>query len=143
MAKIIDDSWTKAVVISTIFSSAIGSLLILIYLYWGKIDSIERDITSFLFSYILVTSVSVTGTLVGSLVVGVPVAMLSRRLHPAASFKGSLLIVGTALFIWLAVLAWPVRGLFEIHYSDILLLTPYTFCSAVAFAYMVYWNKCI
>ncbi|MGC0914037.1 hypothetical protein [Pantoea agglomerans] len=69
-----------------------------------------------------------------------PLAMISKRFYPDAALKGSFFIVCSALFMWLVVLAGPVIRICETPYSDILLLSPYAFCSAAALAYLVYWD---
>lgn len=120
--------------ISAGFSSLAGTLLVLIYLLWRADDTYAID---FIFSYLFVAGISLTGTLVGSLTVGMPVAALAQRFYSDAPVKCGFFIVCLTLFIWLALLAWPVIRIFDIDYSDILLLSPYVFCSAAALAYQV------
>lgn len=123
--------------ISAGFSSLAGTLLVLIYLLWRKDDTYATDVSSFIFIYVLIAVMSLTGTLLGSLIVGMPVAALAQRFYPDAPVIGGLFIVCFTLFIWLAILAWPVIRIFEIPYSGILLVSPYVFCSAAALAYQV------
>lgn len=120
------------------FSSLAGTLLVLIYPFWIKDDPDATDVSTFIFSYVLVAGTSLTGTLLGSLIVGMPVAAVAQRFYPDAPIKGSLFIVCFTLFIWLTLLAWPASEIFGINYSDILLLSPYVFCSAAALAYQVF-----
>lgn len=124
--------------ISAGFSSLAGTLLFLIYLFWRKEGTYATDASSFIFTYVLIASVSLTGTLLGSLMVGMPVAAIAQRFYPDAPIKGGLFIVCFTLFIWLTLLAWPVIEIFGINYSDILLLSPYVFCSAAVLAYQVF-----
>jgi len=137
VAKIFNERLFVKSAISAGFSSLAGTLLVLIYLLWGKDDTYATDVSFLIFFYALVAGTSLTGTLLGSLIVGMPVAALAQRFYPDAPVKGGLFIVCFTLFIWLALLAWPVIGIFKIHYSDILLLSPYVFCSAAALAYQV------
>ena len=124
--------------ISAGFSSLAGTFIFLIYLSWIKDEIYAIDVSSFIFSYLFIAGTSLTGTLLGSLLVGMPVAAVTQKIYPDAPVKGSLLIVCFTLFIWLALLAWPVIEIFGIHYSGILLLSPYVFCSAAALAYQVF-----
>ena len=69
--------------------------------------------------------------------VGIPSVIVTKNLVPGAPFRASTLLVCGAVFTWVFVLGWPATMLFEISYADILLLSPYAFCSAVALAYLV------
>lgn len=135
MPKFINKRWVVKSAISAAFSSVVGTLLVLIYLSWEKHDTPPTDVLSLGFIYLFVVATSLSGTLAGSLIVGLPVMALAQRCYPDAPIKGSLFIVCSTLFIWLAVLAWPIISIFGIHYADILLLSPYVFCSAIAFVY--------
>jgi len=137
MKKIIDDNWIRVSVISAIFSSVVGSFLVLTYLSWGKSST---PVIGLIVTYFFIVMTSIIGSTIGSIIIGMPLAMISKRLYPDATLKGSFFIVCSALFMWLIVLAWPVIWVFETHYSDILLLSPYAFCSAAALAYLVYWD---
>lgn len=139
MPKIIDDSLIIKATISAMFSSVVGTLLVLLYLSLGKANAPGIEVSSFIFTYVLMSTASIIGTMVGSLLIGLPLLMIAQRFCPDAYIKGSLFIVCSTLFIWLVVLAWPVTRIFEAHYSDILLLSPYAFCSAIALTYQVYW----
>jgi hypothetical protein len=133
----INDKWIRASVISAIFSSLVGSLLVLTYLSWGKNIT---PVVGLIFNYFFIVMVSIIGTTMGSMIIGMPLAMISKRFFPDAALKGCFLIVCSALFMWLVILAWPVIRICETPYSDILLLSPYAFCSAAALAYLVYWD---
>ena len=137
MKNIIDDRLIMESTISAIFSSIVGSLLVLMYLSWGK-SSISAP--GLIFTYVLIVMTSIIGTMMGSLIIGVPLVMISERFYPDASIKGSFFIMCSTIFMWLVVLAWPVTRIFEIPYSDVLLLSPYAFCSAAALTYLAYWN---
>ncbi|THB83973.1 hypothetical protein E1N66_12845 [Pantoea allii] len=137
MTKIIDDNWIRVSVISAIFSSVLGSFLVLTYLSWGKNSA---SVIGLIVTYFLIVMTSIIGTTMGSMIIGMPLAMISKRIYPDAALKGSFFIVCSALFMWLIVLAWPVIRIFETHYLDILLLSPYAFCSAAALAYLIYWK---
>ncbi|MFS0826903.1 hypothetical protein [Pseudomonas phoenicis] len=134
----IDERLIKLASVSAFVSGVLGSLLMVIYLAWHKSDASGADMLTLVFMYMLITPASIIGAWVGSLAVGVPLAVIAERAYPDASFKGSVFMVGAALFIWLAALAWPVMEIFDIPYADILLLTPYVFCSAAAMAYWMY-----
>lgn len=125
-------------VLSAVFSSLVGTLLVLIYLSWEKNDTSTTDVLSLVFIYLFVAATSITGTLIGCFIVGMPIMAIAQRLYPDAPVMGGLFIFCCTLFIWLAVLAWPVIRIFEIQYSDILLLSPYVFCSAIALAYQTF-----
>lgn len=135
MANIIDDKWIRVSLISAIFSSVVGSLLVLTYLSLGKSST---PIVGLIFTYFFIVMMSIIGTTMGSMIIGMPLAMISKRFYPDAALKGSLFIACSALFMWLVVLAWPVIRICEASYSDILLLSPYAFCSAAALAYLIY-----
>jgi len=137
MPKIIDDNWIRESLISAILSSVVGSLLILMYLSWGKSST---SVAGLVFTYFFIVMTSIIGTTMGSLIIGMPLAMISKHFYPDASLKGSFFLVCSTLFMWLVVLAWPVTRLFETPYSDILLLSPYAFCSAAALTYFIYWK---
>jgi len=137
MANIIDDKWIRISVISATFSSLVGSLLVLIYLSLGK-DS--APVIGLIFIYFFIVTMSIIGTTMGTMIIGMPLAMISKRFYPDAALKGSFCIVYSVLFMWLFILAWPVIRICEASYSDILLLSPYAFCSAAALAYLVYWE---
>ena len=137
MTKIIDDNWIRVSVISAIFSSVLGSFMVLTYLSWGKNSA---SVIGLIVTYFLIVMTSIIGTTMGSMIIGMPLAMISKRIYPDAALKGSFFIVCSALFMWLIVLAWPVIRIFETHYLDILLLSPYAFCSAAALAYLIYWK---
>lgn len=137
MPNMINDKWIRASVLSAIFSSLVGSLLVLTYLSWGKNIT---PVVGFIFNYFFIVMVSIIGTTMGSMIIGMPLAMISKRFFPDAALKGCFFIVCSALFMWLVVLAWPVIRICETPYSDILLLSPYAFCSAAALAYLVYWD---
>lgn len=137
MPNIINDNWIRVSVISAIFSSVVGTLLVLIYLSWGKSST---PVAGLIFTYFLIFMTSIIGTTMGSMIIGMPLAMISKRFYPYAALKGSFFIVCSALFMWLVILAWPVIRIFETPYSDVLLLSPYAFCSAAALAYLVYWD---
>ncbi|WP_421506025.1 hypothetical protein [Erwinia rhapontici] len=137
MPKIIDDNWVRESTISAIFSSIVGSLLVLIYLSWGNSST---SVPGLIVTYLFIVMTSIIGTTMGSLIIGMPLAMIAKRFAPDASLKGSFFIVFSTLFMWLVVLAWPVTRIFETPYSDVLLLSPYAFCSAAALTYLVYWN---
>lgn len=64
------------------------------------------------FTYVLIAMTSLAGTIMVSLITGVPVMVISERLYPDNSVKGAFFIVCYTLFIWLVVLAWPVTILF-------------------------------
>ncbi|WP_288494625.1 hypothetical protein [uncultured Pantoea sp.] len=135
MANIIDDNWIRVSLISAIFSSVVGSILVLTYLSSGKSST---PVVGLIFTYFFIVMMSIIGTTMGSMITGMPLAMISKRFYPDAALKGSFLIVCSALFMWLVVLAWPVISICEASYSDVLLLSPYAFCSAAALAYQVY-----
>lgn len=137
MANIIDDNWIRVSVISAIFSSLVGSLLVLTYLYLGKNSA---QVVGLIFTYFFIVMMSIIGTTMGSIIIGMPLAMISKRFYPHAALKGSLFIVSSVLFMWLIILAWPVIRICEASYSDVLLLSPYALCSAAALAYLVYWE---
>lgn len=137
MPKFIEDNWIRISVTSAIFSSVMGSLLVLIYLSWEKSST---PVAGLIFTYFLILMTSIIGTTMGSMIIGMPLAMISKRFYPDAALKGSFLIVCSVLVMWLVVLAWPVIRIFETSYSDVLLLSPYAFCSAAALAYLVYWD---
>ncbi|WP_455865608.1 hypothetical protein [Pantoea agglomerans] len=137
MANIIDDNWIRISVISAIFSSLVGSLLVLIYLSLGK-DS--APVVGLIFIYFFIVTMSIIGNTMGTMIIGMPLAMISKRFYPDAALKGSFCIVCSVLFMWLFILAWPVIRICEASYSDILLLSPYAFCSAATLAYLVYWE---
>ena len=133
----INDKWIRVSVMSAIFSSLVGSLLVLTYLSWGKNIT---PVVGLIFNYFFIVMVSIIGTMMGSMIIGMPLAMISKRFYPDAALRGSFFIVCSTLFMWLVVLAWPVIRICETPYSDILLLSPYAFCSAAALAYLVYWD---
>jgi len=135
MANIIDDKWIRVSVISAIFSSFVGSLLVLTYLSLGKSSA---PVMGLILIYFFIVTMSIIGTTMGSMIIGMPLAMISKRFYPDAALKGSCFIVCSVLFMWLFILAWPVIRICEASYSDILLLSPYAFCSAAALAYLVY-----
>lgn len=135
MANIIDDNWIRVSLISAIFSSVVGSILVLTYLSSGKSST---PVVGLIFTYFFIVMMSIIGTTMGSMITGMPLAMISKRFYPDAALKGSFLIVCSVLFMWLVVLAWPVISICEASYSDVLLLSPYAFCSAAALAYQVY-----
>lgn len=137
MTNITNDNWIRVSVISAIFSSVVGSLLVLTYLSWGKSST---PVVGMIFTYFFIVMTSIIGTTMGSLIIGMPLAMISKRFYPDASLRGSFFIICSVLFMWLVVLAWPVIRICETPYSDILLLSPYAFCSAAALAYLVYWD---
>lgn len=137
MKKMIDDSLIVASTRAAIFSSIVGSLLVLIYLSWGNSSTSAPGL---IFTYLFIVMTSIIGTMIGSFIIGVPLAMISERFYPDASVKGSFFIVCATLLIWLVVLAWPVTRIFDIPYSDVLLLSPYAFFSAAALTYLVYWH---
>ncbi len=140
MPKMIGDSTIVNAMLSAIFSSIFGSLLLLMYLSWEKRGTSSFDMLSLTFTYFFVAITSLTGTIMGSLLICVPIMIVSERLYPNASIKGTIFIVFSVLFIWLVVLAWPVTRIFGASYSDIFLLSPFAFCSAAALAYLVYWK---
>lgn len=135
MANIIDDNWIRVSLISAIFSSVVGSILVLTYLSLGKSST---SVVGLIFTYFFIVMMSIIGTTMGSMIIGMPLAMISKRFYPDAALKGSCIIVCSVLFMWLFILAWPVIRICEASYSDILLLSPYAFCSAAAIAYLVY-----
>jgi len=137
MPKIIDDNWVRESTISALFSSIVGSLLVLIYLSWGNSST---SASGLILTYLFIVMTSIIGTTIGSLIIGMPLAMIAKRFYPDGSLKGSFFIVFSTLFMWLVVLAWPVTRIFETPYSDVLLLSPYAFCSAAALTYLIYWN---
>lgn len=137
MKKIIDDSLVIKATISALFSSIVGSLVFLMCLSWGDNST---SVLGLIFTYFFIVMMSIIGTIMGSLIMGVPLLMISARFYPDATVKGSLFIVCSTIFMWLVVLAWPVTKIFEIHYSDVLLLSPYAFCSAFTLTYLTYWN---
>lgn len=141
MSKFMDGDSVLYAMLSAIFSSIVGTLLVLSYLSWGNSGISAHDVLSFIFSYVFIAMISLTGTLVGCLLIGVPLVMMSKRLYPDAAVKGSLFNLCLTLFMWLVVLAWPVTTLFGIPYADVLLLSPYAFCSAAALTYLVYWHR--
>lgn len=137
MRKMIDDRLILESTRSAIFSSFVGSLLVLIYLAWGHGST---SVPGLILTYLFILMTSIIGTTMGSFIIGLPLVMLSERFFPEASVKGSLFILCSTLFVWLVVLAWPVMTIFDAAYSDVLLLSPYAFCSAAALTYLVYWN---
>jgi len=143
MPKTNDDNLVIKSVISGIFSGIVGSLVVLIYISLSKNNTSTMDMLSLIFIYTFTAMTSFTGTIVGSLMVSMPLAMIARKVYPEAFVKGSLFIVFSTLFIWLAVLAWPVIWIFGIRYSEVLLLSPYVFFSAVALTYQVYRKCCV
>lgn len=64
---------------------------------------------------------SIIGAMMGSLSIGIPLAIISKRLYPDASLKGGFFIVFAMLLIWLVVLAWPVTRRVNSALSRILL----------------------
>ncbi|MFK0387106.1 hypothetical protein [Agrobacterium sp. NPDC090273] len=87
--------------------------------------------------YAFLVLMSLFGTIPGCFLVGIPSVIVTNYLAPGAPFRASTLLVCGAVFTWVFVLGWPATMLFEISYADILLLSPYAFCSAVALAYLV------
>lgn len=140
MPKIINDRLIIKATTSAIFSSVIGSLMVLLYLLLGKANPTDIEVLSYILLYVLMVTTSIIGTMMGSLLIGLPLLMIAQRFCPNAYVKGSLFIVCSTLFIWLVVLAWPLIRIGEAHYSDILLLSPYAFFSAIALAYQAYRN---
>ncbi len=90
MANIIDDNWIRISVISATFSSLVGSLLVLIYLSLGK-DS--APVMGLIFIYFFIVTMSIIGTTMGTMIIGMPLAMISKRFYPDAALKGSFCIV--------------------------------------------------
>lgn len=82
MPKFINERLFVKSVISAAFSSVVGTLLFLIYLAWTKDDRFSIDLWSFVFVYLFVAATSTTGTLVGSLFVGMPVVAIAERFYP-------------------------------------------------------------
>ena len=140
MPKIIDKNLVMPSVLSAVFGSLSGSLFLLIYLYWAKNNDSAEELVSVIFVYLFTVMISIYGTLAGTFIVGLPVVVITRRIFPAPSFKGCFFILFTTLFIWLVVLAWPVISIFDITYHEILLLSPYVFCSVAALTYLIYWK---
>lgn len=138
MPKIISNNMIMNAMLSAFFSSMTGSLLVLIYLCWEKSGTSAFDMLSLILTYVLIGMTSLTGTITGSLIIGIPVVMASVRFYPDDFVKGSFFIMFSTLFIWLVVLAWPVTRIFGASYPDVLLLSPYAFCSAAVLAYLVY-----
>lgn len=95
---------------------------------------------SLIFTYVLIAMTSLTGTIMGSLIIGVPTMVISKRFYPDAPANGTFFIVCSTIFIWLAVLAWSVTRLFEPSYFDAFILSPYAFFSAAGLVYLVYWK---
>lgn len=95
---------------------------------------------SLIFTYVLIAMTSLTGSIMGSLIIGVPTMVISEQFYPDAPVKCIFFIVCSTLFICLVVLACPVTRLFESSYFDVFILSPYAFCSAAGLAYLVCWK---
>lgn len=136
--KIISDSMIMKAILPAFFSSMTGTLLVLMYLFWEKSSTSAFTMLSLIFTYLLIAMTSLTGTIMGSLIIGVPTMVISGRFYPDNSVKGTSFIVCSTLFILLVVLAWPVTIFLEASYFYVFLLCPYAFCSAACLAYLVY-----
>lgn len=123
--------------LSAMVGSVAGSLIVLAYLFASHPDPEYSPEVYDVLLYAFLVLMSLFGTIPGCLLVGIPSVIVTNNLAPGAPFRASTLLVCGAVFTWVFVLGWPATMLFEISYADILLLSPYAFCSAVALAYLV------
>ncbi|MDS7597125.1 hypothetical protein [Agrobacterium tumefaciens] len=122
--------------LSAVIGSVTGSFLMVSYLFATHPDADQSLEMFHIIFYVFAISVSLAGTVPGCLLVGIPTVVMSRRVMPNAPLRASTLIVCIALFTWFVILGLSASKLFQIAYSDILLLSPYVFCSSAALAYL-------